>query len=110
LASAKSLHEVTLHLGKLASSAPPEVFLSDASLYLEYFSLVVISWQLLGQAATAGKLMQKENNDSDRTFYESKLITADYFFEYELPKCKAFHKRLLSENRLTLNLKNYHLQ
>jgi len=110
LGVAKSLHEVTLHLGKLASTESPEVFLSDATLYLEYFSLMIISWQLLDQASTASTALQGEIKGDDKAFYESKLITADYFFEYELPKSKALHKRLMSENRVTLNLENHHLQ
>ncbi len=110
IAVAKSLHEVTIHLGKLASTESPEVFLSDATLYLDYFSLLVISWQLLGQAITASAALKNDSSETDQAFYESKLITADYFFEYELPKSRALHKRLISENRITLNLKNHHLQ
>ena len=107
--AAKSLHEVTLHLGKLANEEAPEVFLSDATLYLEYFSLVTLGWQWLIQATTAQKALGNLTNNVDQYFYESKIHTCAFFFEYELPKVMPLRKRLLSENKLTLEIENQHL-
>jgi len=109
LSAAKALHETTLHLSELATKQGPEVFLADATLYLEYFSLVTLSWQWLRQANSAVKLLSTADNDTDKNFYESKLITCKYFFEYELPKTKALHQRLMSADNLTLDLENKHL-
>ncbi|MEL6925025.1 MAG: acyl-CoA dehydrogenase C-terminal domain-containing protein, partial [Bacteroidota bacterium] len=100
-AYAKSLHEVTLHLTQIAMKNPPEVFLADATLYLEYFGIVTISWQWLKQAVVAQQAMAGAVGD-DLTFYESKIQTCRYFFEYELPKTKGLHERLTSEERVTI--------
>ena len=102
--TAAQLQEVTTHLLQLAAKEPAEVFLADATLYLEYFSLVAIAWQWLLQALAAEKAGPSAQGD-DLHFYRSKLHTARYFYEYELPKTQALHARLLSNQRVTLEIK-----
>lgn len=102
--TAAQLQEVTTHLLQLASKERAEVFLADATLYLEYFSLVAIAWQWLLQALAAEKAGPSALGD-DLHFYRSKLHTARYFYEYELPKTQALHARLLSNQRVTLEIK-----
>ncbi len=102
--AATQLQEATTHLLQLATTEPAEVFLADATLYLEYFGLVTIAWQWLLQALAAEKALPNAAAD-DLHFYRSKLHTARYFFEYELPKTQALHTRLLSNQRVTLEVK-----
>ena len=45
----------------------------------------------------------------DRHFYEGKLITARYYFNYELPKTQSRHETLVHPDTLTLDLQNQHL-
>jgi butyryl-CoA dehydrogenase len=103
VASAK-LQEVTAHLLQLATQEKPEVFLADATLYLEFFGTVTIAWQWLKQAIVAEKALANAVAD-DLIFYNSKLKTAQYFYEYELPKTMGLRARLLSPSRVTLEMK-----
>ncbi len=103
--SASALHELTLFLLKLAMKDKPEVFLSDATLYLESFGTVTIAWIWLKQAIVAEKALQQGGLSDDETnFYRGKIAAFQYFFEYELPKTKALNERLRSENRITLEM------
>jgi len=39
------------------------------------------------------------------SFYQGKLYTFRYFFQYELPKIEGLAKSLLASNRLTVEMK-----
>lgn len=105
----KQLHKVTLSLLELASKDRPEVFLADATLYLEYFSTVIIAWQWLKQATVAGVQLEKELPEQEYNFYQGKIFTCRYFFEYELPKTSGLAYRLMSEDRLTLEIEEAYI-
>ncbi len=102
--AAKSLQEVTAHLMQLAMKESAEVFLADATLYLEYFGTITIAWQWLQQAIVAEQALTAAAGE-DVQFYQSKLHTCRYFFEYELPKTYGLHARLMSNERVTLEVK-----
>jgi alkylation response protein AidB-like acyl-CoA dehydrogenase len=99
----KSLHETTLHLFGLASTEKPEVFLADATLYLEFFGLVVVSWQLLKQAIVAQEALAGELPENEFNFYSGKIKILEYFLEYELVKSIGIEKRLKSSKRTCLD-------
>jgi len=98
--SSQRLQEVTMHLLGIAGSGDVERFLSDATLYMELFSLNVVAWQWLKQAVVAQEKLQGGNNDAD--FYESKIHTMKYFFHYELPKTQGLATRLTDTEVLTI--------
>jgi alkylation response protein AidB-like acyl-CoA dehydrogenase len=100
--AAQELHETTLHLIDLAMQKQPEVFLADATLYLEYFGTIAIGWQWLKQGLAADHASSSGNKGESPAFYRSKLAAMHYFFEYELPKTMACRQRLLSSKRVTL--------
>jgi butyryl-CoA dehydrogenase len=100
----KQLHKVTLSLMELASKEKPEVFLADATLYLEYFGTITIAWQWLKQAVAAALQLEKELPEAEHNFYRGKIFTCRYFFEYELPKTSGLAYRLMSDDRLTLEI------
>jgi alkylation response protein AidB-like acyl-CoA dehydrogenase len=101
----KALHECTLAQVTSAMNEKPEIFLADATLYLEYFSLVVIAWQWLKQGIVAQEALTSNKNATDHDFYQGKLFTMRYFFKYELVKTKGLHTRLMEEDHLTLEVK-----
>ena len=81
-----------------------DVLLADATLYLEYFSLVAIAWQWLVQATAATRGLAGKTSKADTRFYNGKLFSARYFFGYELPKTRGLVARLLDTDRLTLEM------
>ncbi len=102
--SAQKLKECTQHLIGLAKTETPEVFLADATLYLEYFGYVTIGWQWLKQAVAAQKALTTAEGESELNFYNGKVATADFYFEYELPKTRPLHEKLMSSNRVTMTV------
>ncbi len=100
------LQNVTMRLSTLAMKEKKEVFLMDATLYLELFGLVAVGWQWLLQAIPC-QIAVNENRQDD--FYESKLLTMRYYFEYELPKTESIIARLNSSDRLLLEIGEKHI-
>ncbi|MEZ4989922.1 MAG: acyl-CoA dehydrogenase [Saprospiraceae bacterium] len=101
----KQLHEVTLDLLALASQDVPEVFLADATLYLEYFGTITIAWQWLRQAGVAMEKLNAGLSEEENEFYQGKVYACRYFFAYELPKTNGLAYRLgHTKDRLTVDI------
>lgn len=92
------LQEVTMHLMGIAQTGDVERFLSDATLYMELFSITTIAWQWLKQGVVANEKLGNE----DTEFYESKLQTMKYYFHYEVPKNVSLAIRLKDSEVLTI--------
>jgi butyryl-CoA dehydrogenase len=63
--------------------------LANATIYLDMFGQVVMSWIWLKQALTAMRKLnqnQSEQVDSEVNFYQGKLYAAQYFISRELPQ------------------------
>ncbi len=97
------LGKTTKHLLTLASQ-DTEVFLSDATLYLEFFGLVTIGWQWLSMALVAQRNLADATSQADIYFYNGKLATARYYFEYELVKVASLSARLTSTDTVTIDM------
>ncbi len=98
------LQDVTQHLVSIAQQQGPEAFLADATLYLEFFSIVTIAWQWLLQGVAVQKALNNGAKKTDQNFYQGKMFTLRYFFAYELPKTLGLARRLLDEDRLTVEM------
>lgn len=99
-----TLEQVTTHLTGFALRGEFELFLADATLYLELFGFVSVGWQWLLQAQAAQRALAHATIPAERAFYEGKLLTARYFFSYELPKVEGLRARLLEGDGLTLKM------
>jgi len=99
------LQEVTRHLVSVAEKQGPEAFLSDATLYLEYFGIVTIAWQWLLQGIAAHKALTQGAGKKDRDFYEGKIFALRYFYGYELPKTEGLARRLTDDDWITVEMK-----
>jgi len=97
------LQETTMHLMGVAQSKGPEVFLSDATLYLELFGIIAISWQWIKQGVKVEEQKIAATKKYSTEFLNSKIHALEYFFEYELPKTEGLLTRLKSTNHLTIN-------
>lgn len=102
----ETLKEITTSLFQMALKGEVELFLADATLYLEMFSIIAIAWQWMLQAIAAAGALRKGVSEADRNFYQGKLHTCGYFFAYELPKIKGITARLKeSADGLTVRMK-----
>jgi butyryl-CoA dehydrogenase len=100
----KTLEETTLKLGGLAAEKGVAVYLADATLYLEMFGIITVAWQWLLQATAARQALDGKPKSADVNFYEGKLVTARYFFAYELPKIQYLVARLTDGDPLTVEM------
>lgn len=103
--SMEQLEKVVGFLFNIAGKKGIDTYLSDASLFLEFYGLIVISWQWLTQGIAAEKALSKDCSKKDKNFYQGKLFTMNYFFRYELPKTYGLASRLMDGDNLTLNMK-----
>ena len=106
MTTAAKLGELTMSLMQVAGEKGARCFLSDATLYLEYFGTVVVAWQWLLQGLTAARALRAGGTGDDAIFYRSKLLTLRYFFAYELVKTRAWHKRLTQRDFMTVDMEN----
>jgi butyryl-CoA dehydrogenase len=94
---------VTQHLSAIAMKGQVELFLADATVYMEMFGLIAVSWQWLKQATLASeKLADGDLLEEDRRFYEGKIHTMKFFFVYELTKTLGLAATLMAEENLTV--------
>ena len=107
--SLKDLLDITAIQLEKGTQEGPDSMLADATLYLEYFGIVSIAWQWLKQAAFAQIALNKGSTPDDSDFYNGKISTMIFFFEYELPKTKPLHQRLKSKDKVTLETPNEYL-
>ncbi|WP_317044973.1 acyl-CoA dehydrogenase [Algoriphagus marinus] len=84
------------------SKEGPEIFLADATLFLELCGFLTVGWMWLNQARTAREKLARPG--IDQNFYQGKIETANYFMEYELVKIKSLAERLNSTNYPTLKM------
>lgn len=80
-----------------------ERYLSDATLFLELFGIVVVAWQWLKQAVVAKQTLVTLNpQGDDLIFYEGKIHTMKFYFHYEVPKTLGLAVRLKDPEVLTI--------
>jgi alkylation response protein AidB-like acyl-CoA dehydrogenase len=97
------LQKVTMHLMGIAMKGDNELFLSDATLYMEFFGIVTIAWTWLKQGIAAKNALISQNpSGEDLAFYESKIQTMKFFYHYELVKTLSLATRLTDTEVLTL--------
>jgi len=90
----------------IAHKKGPEIFLADATLYLEFFGIVTVAWQWLLQSVSVQKARAGELSTAEADFYQGKLFTARYYFAYELPKISGLVQRLTDGDPITVEMKS----
>ncbi|MBT32086.1 MAG: acyl-CoA dehydrogenase, partial [Thalassobius sp.] len=97
----KVLHKTFRHEGA-------EAMLADATLYLELLGTISIAWQWLKIGIKASEKLATTLNETDKAFYEGKIYTLYYYYEYELPNTIVLSQRLCDDDRLTLHVEDRH--
>lgn len=94
---------VTDHLLVIAGQSDAEVFMADATLYMEFFGILNVARQWLRMAQVAQKALLTQNvSEDDQVFYESKIQTMQFFYKYELSKTNYLADCLLNTEVLTV--------
>ena len=90
------------HLMPFAMKGDYERFLADATIFMEFFSLVIMGWTWLDIGVNAQQTLINGNGNYSDDFYESKLETLEYFFAYELPKTAGHAEILMHPTTVTI--------
>ncbi|WP_425391711.1 acyl-CoA dehydrogenase [Ekhidna sp.] len=93
---ATMIQECLSHLMKYALNGDHERYLADATVFMDLFSTVVIGWQWLKMGLAA--------MDQDEAFKQSKLHTLDYFYKYEMSRCKGLQKTICHDSDVTVKM------
>jgi hypothetical protein len=91
----------TMHLGALGMSGQVDLFVCNASEYLELFSQMAVAWQLLRQAVVARKALDRGTSEED--FYTSKILTARFYANRVIPHALATTQIIKSNERTALD-------
>lgn len=96
---------VTSHLKDVASQGNLELFLADATHYLELFAIICLAWQWLVQAIIVQENLSNTPSGSEAYFYQGKFYAFRYYYEYELPKIERLAMRLKCSDGLTVEMR-----
>jgi butyryl-CoA dehydrogenase len=89
------------HLLPHARKGDYERYLADASVFMEFLSLVLIGWTWLDIGVHATNISNEKATYS-AAFYESKIHTMKYFYTYELPKTSGLSEVLFNSESITI--------
>ncbi|WP_339606218.1 acyl-CoA dehydrogenase [uncultured Roseivirga sp.] len=104
----ESLNSVQQVLGVLmphAQSGDFERYLADATAFMDLFGTVVMGWQWLKIGVSAQIALDTNDSTYTTDFYESKLHTLQFFYKYEMSRCKGLSKTIMNELALTVDMK-----
>ena len=79
-----------------------ERFLADATIFMDFFSTIVIGWQWLKIAVSSTEILENRDGNQLVSFYEGKIHTMKFFYTYEMVKTKSLAKILMNEEELTI--------
>jgi butyryl-CoA dehydrogenase len=82
--SANQVAELTMQLARLGMAGDAEAMMRHSAHYLQLFSILVVGWQWLLQAAAAREGMAKGKEADD--FYRGKLAAAQYWYATEMTR------------------------
>ena len=93
---------------KLFAANDLDKTLANASVYLEMFGHIVVTWVWLKQAVVAARALESGKNlaPAEVAFYRGKLQAAQFFFHWELPKCTGWCDLLDSIDTTTLDMQD----
>ena len=98
--------KILFHLMPFALKGDYERFLADASIFMEFFSLILIGWSWLEIGVATKHALSSNNSILDSKFYQGKLDALEYFYVYELPKTKGLAEILLHPSSVTIKKKD----
>lgn len=93
--------KVLAHLMPNALKGDYERYLADASVFMEFLSLIIIGWCWLDLGLNSTKSIN-DNGKYSKEFYKSKIHTMEYFFTYEIPKTTGLAEILLNSESITI--------
>lgn len=98
--------EVLQFLMPFAAKGDYERFLSDATVFMEFFGNIVVGWLWLNMAVQAQRALLSGETQYTTDFYSSKIHAMKFYYKYELPKTAALAEVLMNKEVLTVAADN----
>ncbi|VAW16944.1 Acyl-CoA dehydrogenase [hydrothermal vent metagenome] len=98
----KLTQEVIAFLRPYAQKGNYERYLSDANLFMEFLSHIILGWLWLDMATQAKASITKEDGNYSEEFYKGKIHAMKFYFKYELPKTTALAETMIDPEVLTV--------
>jgi len=98
----KDAERVLTHLMGFALKGKFERFLSDATIFMDFFSTIIIAWQWVEMASKAKQALVTGQTIRPQEFYEAQIHTMKFYFKYEVPKTLGLAETLLDAEVLTI--------
>lgn len=83
-----------------------ERFLADATVFMDFFGTIIVGWQWLKIANESKQILINKNGNQKEIFYESKIHTMKFYYNYELTKTAGLAKTLMNNEELTITPSN----
>lgn len=93
---------VLTHLLPYAQKGEHERYLATATVFMEFFSTVVLAWLWLDAGRTALEASQAGDSAYPPDFCAAKVRAMQFYFNFELPKTTALAEVIVKEEGLTL--------
>lgn len=109
------LNQALLRLDQVTCSLLQQVHrnpnrgLANATVYLDMFGRIVVSWVWLKQAVVACRALENEGGDlpePEKNFYRGKLQAARYYIEWELPQTVQQAELLKPNNQTCFDMQD----
>lgn len=101
----KKMNGVAIVLSRLGARGQEkgfEHFIADATVFLQYFGLLVIGWQWLKMATKAYQLSTQNPGNYDADLLQDIERTMRFFFKYELSKMSGLQEVLMNDEMMTV--------
>jgi butyryl-CoA dehydrogenase len=95
-------NEVMNFLLPFAMKGDYERFLSDATIFMQMTSRLVIGWQWLSMANQAKQSLIMGSKEFSIDFYEAKIHTMKFYYKYEMPQIKSSAETICASDVLTI--------
>lgn len=99
----KLTQEVLQFLIGFAKKGDFERFVSDATVFMDFFGNIVMGWLWLEMATNAQNAIVSGDTTYSTSFYENKIHTMKFYYKYELPKTNALAEILTDEEVVTID-------
>lgn len=96
------VQEVLQFLLPFAQKGDYERFLSDATVFMEFFGNIVIGWLWLDMARNAQNALIEGDTKYVQEFYTGKIYAMKFYYKYKLPKTTALAEVLMNKEILTV--------
>lgn len=100
--SLEQVQKVVAFLVEFAKAGDFERYISDATIFMEFFSKIIVGWLWLDMAVKAKQALVMGDKTYTPTFYESKIHTMRFYFKYELSRTDALADILMHEDELII--------